>query len=158
MWHRDSTVTEKYCGHKVQDGENLCFYRVVEFFHKSWPSLLLSKAPSLSLVLSAVVSLCVFHPFSRQSDRVCPTGQPFSTHHAHHFLSSFPPVCFFHLLWPVTSLSNAPHISLYLCVFVPRCVVNRNIIVSCLACVFVCVGCKTLHTVHCNIILKQPPG
>lgn len=82
--------------------------------------LLLSRALSLVLVLSAVIapSLSVFHPFSRQSDRVCPTGQPFSTHHAHHFLSSFPLVCFFHLLWPVHSPSTTPHKPFYLCVCV----------------------------------------
>lgn len=79
----------------------------------------LSVSPSCPLC--SHLSLCVFHPFSRQSDRVCPTGQPFSTHHAHHFLSSFPPVCFFHLFWPVHSPSTTPRKPFYLFVCVCVC-------------------------------------
>lgn len=76
------------------------------------PSFLLSQAPSL--FSSAAVSQRL-PPFSRESDGVCPTGQPFSTHHAHHFLSSFPLVCSFHLFWPVRSPSNTPPVPFYLC-------------------------------------------
>lgn len=82
--------------------------------------ILFSFAPSCSVsFLSSVQSSLslVFHPFSRQSDRVCPTGQPFSTHHAHHFLSSFPLVSFFHLPWPVPTF----HKTLYLCFHMCLC-------------------------------------
>lgn len=110
-----------------ETGETLVgCHRVIEFWH--WSSFC-SCCFVLSLSLLLVLSLCVFHPFSRQSDRVCPTGQPFSTHHAHHFLSSFPPVCFFHLFWPVHSPSTTPRKPFYLfvcvCVFVPQCAAHK---------------------------------
>lgn len=60
----------------------------------------------LALCSLIFLSLCLPLPSADSLDRVCPTGRPFSAHHAHHFLSSSPPpVCFHHLLWPVT----APH-------------------------------------------------
>lgn len=120
--------------------------------------LLSSHALSLSCPLCSHLSVSVFHPFSRQSDRVCPTGQPFSTHHAHHFLSSFPPVCFFHLLWPVHSPSATLHKPFYscCCVFVLRCELdmqNCHIFryksnITCFCKLFLCI----LHNILCHSV------
>lgn len=82
--------------------------------------LAFSSSPPSSLCLS------VFHPVSRPSDKVCPTGQAFSSHHAHHFLSSFPLVCVFHLLWPVHSPSSTTHKLLFVSPTVRLCVACRN--------------------------------
>lgn len=77
------------------------------------PSFLLSEAPSVFSPLQASPS--VSQPFSRESAGVRPTAPPFSARHAHHFLSSLPPVRCVHLLWPVRSPSNAPPVPFYLC-------------------------------------------
>lgn len=79
------------------------------------------KRPHLSLDNSVLTLMVVSPPsshsvsprcplrtaFSRQSDRVCPTGQPFSTHHARHLLSSFPLVHSFHFFWFARSLARS---------------------------------------------------
>ena len=129
---RWSAITVKFSDHEAQDRKNLGCHRVIVFWH--WSSFFsCSSMLFLSFLSSAVISLSVFHPFSKQSDRVCPTGQPFSTHHAHHFLSSFPLVCFFHLLWPVHLPSTTPHKPFHLCVCVPQCVAYRSRCSTCIS-------------------------